>query len=90
MERPVKLAYPPTGFPPYFSPNGDGINDYWQYVKPILDPLPLTTIYIYDRYGKILANFSPDSEGWNGRYNNNPMPAGGIGIKPLRLTGRFL
>ncbi|MEZ4794607.1 MAG: T9SS type B sorting domain-containing protein [Flavobacteriaceae bacterium] len=87
VERPVKLAYPPTGFPPYFSPNGDGINDYWQYVKPILDPLPLTNIYIYDRYGKILANFSPDSEGWNGRYNNNPMPAGGYWYKALTVDG---
>ena len=74
-ERTFKLAYPPTGFPPYFSPNGDGINDYWQYVRPEVDPLPVTLIYIYDRYGKALVNFNAQSQGWDGRYHNNTMPA---------------
>lgn len=74
-QRPFVLAFPPTGFPTYFSPNGDGIHEYWQYVPPREKALPLTVIYIYDRYGKLLASFSAQSQGWDGRYNNEMLPA---------------
>ncbi|MEM7185304.1 MAG: T9SS type B sorting domain-containing protein [Bacteroidota bacterium] len=74
-ERPFVLAYPPTGFPTYFSPNDDGINDYWNYVPPREDPLDIVTIRIFDRYGKVLASFTGDSQGWDGRYQGSLMPS---------------
>jgi gliding motility-associated-like protein len=74
-ERPVVIAPPPTGFPTYFSPNDDGIHDYWQYVPPSEEPLPLTNIFIYDRYGKVLANFKANSRGWDGRFSGELMPS---------------
>lgn len=77
VQRPFRLLFPPTGFPPYFSPNGDGVNDLWNYVPPRLDPLPLKDIYIYDRYGKLLARINPNGNGWNGQYRGNPLPAAG-------------
>lgn len=83
-----RLAYPPTGFPTYFSPNGDGIRDFWQYVPPEVDALPLTTISIYDRFGKILAQFKADGEGWDGRYNGTPMPLGGYWYRALTSDNR--
>lgn len=86
-ERNFRLAFPPTGFPPYFSPNGDGINDFWQYVPPLEDPLQLTSITIFDRFGKLLARFSASSQGWNGRYNNNPLPASGYWYKAQAIDG---
>lgn len=87
VEREFRLAFPPPGFPPYFSPNGDGINDFWQYVRPEVDPLPLTIIYIYDRYGKILANFSPNGQGWDGTYNGAMMPSEGYWYRALTSDG---
>jgi gliding motility-associated-like protein len=76
------LAYPPEGFPPYFSPNGDGINDTWQYVPPRRgEALPISRIYIFDRFGKLLAEIGPNSEGWNGNYNNSPLPSEGYWYK---------
>lgn len=64
------------GFPRFFTPNGDGINDFWQYIpSPVLEELPLNNIYIYDRYGKLLASISPDSAGWDGMFNGKPLPS---------------
>lgn len=87
VEESFRLAYPPTGFPPYFSPNGDGYNDYWNYVRPILNPLSIDKIYIYDRYGKVLAIIGPAMEGWDGRYNNQPMPSDGYWYRALTIEG---
>ena len=87
-QQDVILRYPPTGFPPYFSPNGDGINDFWQYVPPAIDPLPLREIYIFDRYGKLLASFGPNSAGWNGAINNRPLPASGYWYKAVTTDNR--
>lgn len=94
VERVLELRYPDTGFPPYFSPNGDGINDHWQYIRPILNPLSIVKIYIYDRYGKVIAQFGPNSKGWDGRYGNTAMPADGYWYKAITLdqkvfTGHF-
>ncbi len=56
----------------YFSPNGDGINDYWM-IKNI-ESYPKTTITIRDRYGKELAKYKgADFKGWDGKYQGNPV-----------------
>lgn len=62
------------GFPNFFTPNGDGVNDYWN-VKGINSRFyPTSTIYIYDRFGKIIAMVNPLSDGWDGLYNNKELP----------------
>lgn len=62
------------GFPKYFTPNGDGYNDFWQVKGINRDFQPNTVIYIYDRYGKLLAQINPLSSGWDGTFNGQPMP----------------
>ncbi|PQB05398.1 T9SS type B sorting domain-containing protein [Aureitalea marina] len=80
--RPFNLAFPPGGFPPYFSPNGDGINDFWQYIAPRQgEALPLTVISIFDRFGKLLGQVRPGEQGWDGLYNGNPLPSDGYWYK---------
>jgi gliding motility-associated-like protein len=59
-------------YPKFFTPNGDGYNDTWN-IKGISNQ-PSAKIYIFDRYGKLLKQISPTSEGWNGTYNGSPMP----------------
>lgn len=61
------------GFPNYFTPNGDGTNDFWNIYY--FDAKPNAKIYIYDRYGKMLAQLSPQSPGWDGTYNGKSMPS---------------
>ena len=61
------------GFPNFFSPNGDGNNDFWNIYY--FDAQPNARIYIYDRYGKMLTQLSPQSPGWDGTYNGKQMPS---------------
>ena len=62
--------------PQYFTPNGDGYNDYWN-IKDI-NPLSNNSgaiIYIYDRFGKLLKQISATGLGWNGKFNEKTLPA---------------
>ncbi len=64
------------GFPKFFTPNGDGINDFWQFIPPeTLSQNPLEVIYIFDRYGNLLVQIDPISEGWDGNFNGSPLPS---------------
>ncbi|MFL1011475.1 T9SS type B sorting domain-containing protein, partial [Flavisericum labens] len=58
-------------YPKFFTPNGDGENDTWN-----IDSLMSNArIFVFDRYGKLLKQISPNGSGWNGSYNGRPMPA---------------
>ena len=61
------------GYPNYFTPNGDGINDFWNIYY--FDTQPNARIFIYDRYGKMLKQLTPQSPGWDGTYNGNMLPS---------------
>ncbi|REG88930.1 choice-of-anchor L domain-containing protein [Winogradskyella sediminis] len=57
-------------YPLYFTPNGDGNNETWN----IEGVGSNAKIYIFDRYGKLLKQLSPDGQGWDGTFNNEAMP----------------
>ncbi|WP_431134827.1 choice-of-anchor L domain-containing protein [Psychroserpens mesophilus] len=59
--------------PKFMTPNSDGYFDTWHITG--VETLPGTIIYIYDRYGKLLTQLTSSSDGWDGRYNGNLMPA---------------
>lgn len=56
-------------YPKYFTPNGDGYNDFWKI--DFSEYEPDITIRIFDRYGKFLKQLNPFSNGWDGTYNGN-------------------
>ncbi|NUY80433.1 T9SS type B sorting domain-containing protein [Flavobacterium sp. MAH-1] len=56
-------------YPKYFTPNGDGFHDTWN-IKGLE-----AVIYIFDRYGKLIKQISPDGLGWDGTYNGRPLPS---------------
>ncbi len=58
--------------PPFFTPNGDGLNDSWEIEG--IDKLPDSIIKIYDRYGKLLIKYFASDPGWDGRYLGRPVP----------------
>lgn len=60
-------------YPSFFTPNGDGYNDFWKINFSEFEPD--MEIFIYDRYGKLLKQLAPNSEGWDGSYLGNPMPS---------------
>ena len=79
------------GFPKFFTPNGDGINDFWQFIPPpsFLEN-PLVVIHIFDRYGKLLVQLDPLSRGWDGNFNGSPLPASDYWFKARDLNSQEL
>ena len=62
------------GFPKYFTPNNDGVNDTWQVYGVSKMFQPKSNILIYDRYGKLLKQLSPSEDGWDGTFNKKKLP----------------
>jgi gliding motility-associated-like protein len=60
-------------YPNFFTPNGDGYHDTWNIFG--LDDSFAANIYIYDRFGKLLKQISPNGEGWNGTFNGQILPS---------------
>jgi len=73
-------------YPRFFTPNGDGFNDFWQVFNAAQEPL--NRIYIYDRFGKLLYQIDPIGIGWDGTYNGNPLPASDYWFVVERLNGK--
>ncbi|MGB5944340.1 MAG: T9SS type B sorting domain-containing protein [Leeuwenhoekiella sp.] len=61
------------GFPKFFTPNGDGINDTWTLLG-IPPDFQQVDLRIFNRFGKVIAIFRPNSSSWDGTYNNRPLP----------------
>ena len=62
------------GYKKFFTPNGDGIHDNWRILGIREDFQPNSRVYIFDRYGKLLKELDPVTEGWDGTYLGRPMP----------------
>lgn len=58
-------------YPRFFTPNNDGMNDFWQ-IRGISE-FPDSQISIFDRYGKLLTQLTPNDLGWDGFYNGRKM-----------------
>ncbi len=67
------LEFLVAGYPKFFTPNNDGINDEWLVygIETLTDPV----VSIFDRYGKLLKQLAPNSGGWDGTYNGRPLPS---------------
>ena len=76
------------GFPKFFTPNNDDVNDYWQ-VKGISSQFQSnTSVFIFDRFGKLLIELNPLSSGWNGTFNGEKMPTNDYWFKVKLQDGR--
>jgi gliding motility-associated-like protein len=62
------------GFPKFFTPNNDGINDFWEIKGLNFEEFKYSNIYIFNRFGKHLATINPDT-GWDGFYNGEFLPS---------------
>jgi gliding motility-associated-like protein len=73
-------------YPKFFTPNGDGINDYWR-VK-FSQFQEVFNVEIYDRYGKLITIFDKDSIGWDGKLNGENLLATDYWFKIIRVSDR--
>lgn len=78
------------GIPNYFTPNGDGFNDTWN-IKGITEYYnSKSIIYIFDRYGKLIKQLSPHSNGWDGTFNGSTLPSDDYWYNIKLEDGRIL
>ncbi len=85
-------------FPTFFTPNHDGFNDFWQFVRPdeIKDISEVLKGYIsiFDRYGNLLFQLDPNSKGWDGNFKGRPLPSSDYWFRAVstaqqEITGHF-
>ncbi len=56
----------------FFTPNGDGYNDYWRIINS--ENTPEASLYIYDRYGKLIKQMHTQiHEVWDGSFKGTPL-----------------
>lgn len=62
----------------YFTPNGDGVNDFWRPVSY----LDKCDIFIFNKNGQLVAHLTNENMymGWDGTYNNKPLPSDSYGF----------
>ncbi|WP_204263164.1 T9SS type B sorting domain-containing protein [Spongiivirga citrea] len=71
----IEFEYIGVIVPNFFTPNGDGRNDYW--MPTGLEFFPNAQIKVFDRYGRLMNQFRGDfNPGWNGIYENTELPSG--------------
>ncbi len=61
-------------FQRFFTPNGDGVNDYWDIFKG-LDVPDDAIVYIFDKFGKLLKQLTKHTKGWDGTFNGISLPS---------------
>ncbi|MGK0412531.1 MAG: gliding motility-associated-like protein [Polaribacter sp.] len=71
----TKLLVSVVQFPKFFTPNGDGQNDFWVIKGANKAFYPNASINIFNRFGKLVAQISIDSQGWNGLYQGKLLPS---------------
>ena len=59
-------------FQEFFSPNGDGINDYFEIGE--IQRYPNNEVWVYDSAGNLVFNVKGYTNDWQGTVNGNPLP----------------
>ena len=62
-------------YPKFFTPNGDGTNDFWFIKNLTKRNLQNSTIEIFDRYGKFIIQINSRNLVWDGTLNGYALPS---------------
>ena len=71
-------------YPKFFTPNNDGFNDVWNLKGRTNKNY---SIYIYDRYGKLLKKLTSPESSWDGTYNGRQLPSNDYWFKVVFIDG---
>ncbi|MDB5149449.1 MAG: type sorting protein, partial [Mucilaginibacter sp.] len=68
----VNVLLPPVIYNT-FTPNGDGVNDFWEI--PNLRDYPNASVSVFNRYGIQVYHSTGYVQPWNGKYNDKDLPS---------------
>ncbi|MGV8945976.1 MAG: T9SS type B sorting domain-containing protein [Lutibacter sp.] len=71
----TKIEISVIGYPKFFTPNNDGFNDTWKILGVNESFYKHQTVYIFDRFGKLITKIGLNDEGWDGTFNGISLPA---------------
>ncbi len=72
-EEPISIKVSVIGFKSFFSPNGDGKNEFWNITGLDSNSFKSVNVLIYNRYGTIVGSITDfSSYGWDGTFNGKP------------------
>ncbi len=74
-------------YPRFFTPNGDGFNDFWE-IKNFNQPN--SKIYIFNRYGKLIKEIVPNQKGWDGTFSGSLLPSSDYWFSLFLENGRII
>ena len=76
-EPPIQTEVSIIGFPKFFTPNNDNINDFWTIKGASQQFFKTIDVTIFDRFGKIVHTFNNKNIdiGWNGTFNGKNLPS---------------
>ncbi len=77
------IDQPLIDFPTAFSPNGDGLNDYFS--PDLSGSISINYFQVFNRWGEKVYEHSPLSKGWDGSYHSKPA-ANGLYTYTLRYS----
>ncbi|WP_179346332.1 T9SS type B sorting domain-containing protein [Winogradskyella ursingii] len=63
------------GFPRFFTPNGDDVNDLWLVSDLNTPTSQIENISIFNRYGKLITQLNSSNLGWDGTLNGKDLPS---------------
>ena len=69
----------------FFTPNNDGVNDYWQIINSRKEED--IKIHIVNRFGRTMAILDYNDEGWDGRHNGVDLPSDDYWFRVVRNNG---
>jgi gliding motility-associated-like protein len=73
-EKTVFLDFLDIEIPEFFTPQGDGINDYWYPIH--VEVYPNISVKIFDRYQRLIAEYKGPTGAWDGNYDKKALPSG--------------
>ncbi|WP_396142690.1 T9SS type B sorting domain-containing protein [Flavobacterium sp.] len=73
-------------YPKFFTPNGDGYNDFWRIKFSEMEPNLKTKIY--DRFGKFIKELDNINSVWDGTYNGNLLTSDDYWFVVTRSNGK--
>lgn len=89
VQRTVDRDLVAEDFPYFFTPNGDGVNEFWQYIPPKQNfEIGLQTISIFDRFGSFLVQIDANSKGWDGHFRGRPLPSSDYWYQAVMTNGQ--